>query len=64
MGRYPEARGNGLKFVRAVIVENPFTLDFQTGDATLHLKEHERDVNVKKSDTFVRGCFATIGFDS
>lgn len=63
-GRYPEARGNGLKFVRSIIIKNPFTLDFQTGDAALYLKRNESDVNVKKADTFIRGCFVIIGFDS
>ena len=38
-GRFPEARGNGLKFVRSVIIGNPFTLNFQTGDAHLYLNQ-------------------------
>jgi len=63
-GRYPETRGNGLKFVRSVITENPFTLDFQTGDATLYLKRGSNDVDVKKAHTQVRGCFVIIGFES
>ena len=36
-GRYPETRGNGLKFVRSII-GNPFSLTFQTGNARLYLK--------------------------
>ena len=63
-GRYPEARGNGLKFVRSVIIENPFSLYFQTGDASLHLKEKDTDIIIKKTDTFIRGCFVIIGFES
>lgn len=62
-GRAPEARGNGLKFVRAVITENPFTLYFQTGDAYLHLKQHDEDVMIKKTETPIRGCLAKIGFE-
>ena len=62
-GRRPEARGNGLKFVRSVIVENPFTLSFQTGDALLHLKQHDNDVVIKQTNVSIRGCFATIGFE-
>jgi hypothetical protein len=27
-GRFPEARGNGLKFVRSIIIGNPFSLYF------------------------------------
>ena len=62
-GRANEARGNGLKFVRSVIVENPFTLSFQTGDAYLRLKQYDSDVIVTKAESFIRGCFAIIGFE-
>lgn len=61
-GRFPEARGNGLKFVRRVIVDNPFTLFFQTGDAYLYLRQNDEAIVVKEAKTFVRGCFAKIGF--
>jgi len=61
-GRYPEARGNGLKFVRSIIVDNPITLYFQTGDAYLYLKEHDIDINVRHAKASIRGCFVTIGF--
>lgn len=63
-GRYPETRGNGLKFVRSVIIENPFTLDFQTGDASLYLKKNDTDIIIKQTSTSIRGCFAIIGFES
>ncbi len=62
-GRRPEARGNGLKFVRSVIVENPFTLSFQTGDALLYLKQFDADMFIQQAGMFMRGCFATIGFE-
>lgn len=62
-GRLPEARGNGLKFVRAVIVENPFTLKFQTGDASLFLKEHDKDLSISHVEEYIRGCIAIIGFE-
>lgn len=62
-GRLPEARGNGLKFVREVIVSNPLTLFFQTGDAYLNLRQYDKDVVVKQAQTFTRGCFAQIGFE-
>lgn len=61
-GRLPEARGNGLKFVRQVVVNNPFRLYFQTGDAYLYLKQHDKDVTVHQANTSISGCFATIGF--
>ena len=62
-GRFPEARGNGLKFVRAVIVENPFTLKFQTGDAILFLKAYDKDLSISHVEEYIRGCMAIIGFE-
>ncbi|MBI5614261.1 hypothetical protein HY947_05025 [Candidatus Gottesmanbacteria bacterium] len=62
-GRRPESRGNGLKFVRSVIVDNPFSLIFQTGDACLHLKKHDTNLAIIQSKEYMRGCFATIGFE-
>lgn len=61
-GRRPEARGNGLKFVRQVIVGNPFTLYFQTGDAYLYLKHNDKEVVVKQATITIGGCFAKICF--
>ena len=62
-GRFPEARGNGLKFVRSVIIENPFTLKFQTGDASLLLKEYDKDLPIVHVEEYIRGCIAIIGFE-
>lgn len=62
-GRLPEARGNGLKFVRSVITKNPFTLSFQTGNALLYLKEYDKDVIVSQVEEQIRGCIAIIGFE-
>lgn len=62
-GRFPESRGNGLKFVRSVITNNPLTLYFQTGDAALDLKQHDKALALRRADTVIRGCFATIGFE-
>lgn len=61
-GRQPETRGNGLKFVRSVIVDRPFTLAFQTGDAQLDLKQKDVHVAIQQTDTWIQGCFAIIGF--
>ena len=62
-GRFPEARGNGLKFVRKVIIENPFTLKFQTGDAGIRLKEHDNDIITIPAEEYIKGCIAIIGFE-
>jgi excisionase family DNA binding protein len=62
-GRQPEARGNGLKFVREVIINNPFRLRFQTGNAILQLKRNDKEVIVKNAEKIIKGCFATIVFE-
>lgn len=61
-GRYPEARGNGLKFVRSIIIANSFTLYFQTGDVYLYLKENKKYITIKPAKVSIGGCFATIEF--
>lgn len=62
-GRYPETRGNGLKFVRSIIVKNPFSLRFQTGNAELYLKKDDAELNIKQTGTIINGCFALISFE-
>ena len=62
-GRYPEVRGNGLKFVRSIVTDYSFTLSFQTGNAYLALDNSSKDVIVQKVDNAIRGCFAIIGFE-
>ncbi|MFH1958952.1 MAG: helix-turn-helix domain-containing protein [Patescibacteria group bacterium] len=59
-GRQPEARGNGLKFVKSIIINNSFSLDFQTGNAFLHLKQNDEDLFIQEIGTTIKGCFATI----
>lgn len=62
-GRYPETRGNGLKFVRSIIVKNPFSLYFQTGDAQLYLKKGDNQLNIGLAEAVIKGCFAVISFE-
>ncbi|OGK21296.1 hypothetical protein A3C23_02190 [Candidatus Roizmanbacteria bacterium RIFCSPHIGHO2_02_FULL_37_13b] len=62
-GRYPESRGNGLKFVRSIIVKNPFSLCFQTGNAQLYLKYNDVELNIKQTETIINGCYAIINFE-
>lgn len=61
-GRAPESRGNGLKFVRRVISENPIDLFFQSGDAEVELKRNSSDFVVRKSEKDIQGCLAVIEF--
>lgn len=61
-GRAPESRGNGLKFVRDVVVNNEINLFFQTGDAWLKIKQEDPDLNIKESIINFSGCLALIKF--
>lgn len=61
-GRDPERRGNGLKFVREVIKENPMSLFFRSGDAELRLKEGDSEPQITRSQVNTRGCLAVIKF--
>ncbi len=63
-GRYPETRGNGLKFVRSIITKYPLLLYFQTGDAYLYLKEQDKNIQIQRSKVSIKGCFATIEFEN
>ena len=61
-GREPEARGNGLKYVRNVISKNPINLLFQTGDAKVNLHSGSRDLNIETAKQSIRGCLALISY--
>lgn len=61
-GRSPESRGNGLKFVRKIVAENPVSLLFQTGDAELLLIKDNDVLDIKHSLESFRGCLALITF--
>lgn len=61
-GRKPEARGNGLKYVRSVIAENPINLIFQTGDAKLTMRGGRGDLNIEVTSENIRGCLAYITY--
>lgn len=61
-GRAPESRGNGLKFVRKVVSENPIGLLFQTGNAELILEKDSDILDIKESLEPFRGCLALITF--
>jgi DNA-binding transcriptional MerR regulator len=61
-GRAPEARGNGLKFVKNVVVNNEIKLLFKTGSAKLNLKKGDRDLDIKKEKDHIQGCIILINF--
>lgn len=61
-GRAPESRGNGLKFVRKVVSENPIGLLFQTGNAELILEKDSDILDIREAADPFRGCLTLITF--
>lgn len=61
-GRAPEERGNGLKYVREVIADNPINLLFQSGDAELKIIGGNRKLEIIKIADNFHGCFALISY--
>jgi len=61
-GRAPESRGNGLKYVKAIIEKNPISLFFQSGEAELNLDKNSSALKIKKAKDSFRGCLAVIKF--
>jgi len=61
-GRAPEARGNGLKYVKKIISRNSIDLLFQTGDAKLKLNGNSPVLNIESVEQSIRGCVALISY--
>ena len=61
-GRFPERRGNGLKFVRSVVIKNPINLFFTSGDAELRLMAPKKELNITRSAIYTHGCYVTLEF--
>ena len=61
-GRAPESRGNGLKFVRNIVMENNFELLFVSGRAELKIKQGENKLDIRPARTPIPGCLALIKF--
>ena len=61
-GRAPEKRGNGLKLVREVVVDQPIDLFYTSGDAEVRMKGSNKVFKVTRGEHLVRGCLAKIEF--
>jgi len=61
-GRSPEKRGNGLKYVRTVVSENPISLFFASGDGEVRIQAPEKKLHITRAPNVLRGCFAIIKF--
>lgn len=58
-GRFPEKRGNGLKFVAKVIRDKKWSLRFLTGEAQINLMDGK--MALKRSPD-IKGCLAIIKY--
>ena len=61
-GRAPEKRGNGLKLVREVVLEQAISLYFTSGDAEVRMQGSDKAFQVTRGQNIVRGCLAKIEF--
>ncbi len=62
-GRTPEQRGNGLKFVRTVAIQNPIGIALQSGIAIATIeKNNSKKLKVTLADRNVRGVLARIEY--
>lgn len=59
-GRAPEQRGNGLKFVAENMINNKWSLYFQSGDACCIIENG--NISFIKSKISVIGCLAILSF--
>ncbi|MFH1292032.1 MAG: winged helix-turn-helix domain-containing protein [bacterium] len=59
-GRFPERRGNGLKYVKKTIIENSLFLEFYSGDAQAIVDSN--GLSLKKSKINIPGSLAIIKF--
>lgn len=60
--RSPESRGNGLKFVKKVVTQNPMTLLFQSGNTELFLQQNEPEPAILVIDSDFHGCIAILHY--
>lgn len=59
-GRAPEQRGNGLKFVRNVAIENPIGIYLQSGTAFARIAKEKGSLVIDLAERSIRGVLAYI----
>jgi hypothetical protein len=60
-GRFPEQRGNGLKFVSETIQKNNWNLFFQSGNGYCLIDKD--GIKYTRSTFLISGCLAILNFD-
>lgn len=61
-GRAPEQRGNGLKFVRNVAIENPIGVYLQSGTAFARIGRDKGSLLIDLAERNIRGVLAHITY--
>lgn len=61
-GRAPEPRGNGLKFVSAVVKDHPITLRFQSGNGLVQITGGRQKLDITTGADSIRGTLAFITY--
>jgi hypothetical protein len=60
--RATEHRGNGLKFVKKIVIDNNLYLSFQSGNAKLKIGKGIQGLNIKTLKKSIRGCLIFIQY--
>ncbi len=61
-GRFPEQRGNGLKFVNNIATKNPIGVSLQSGDAVAEITKQNGVLKVGLADRHIRGTLTVITY--
>jgi len=61
-GRFPEQRGNGLKFVNNIASKNPIAVSLQSGAAVAEIAKQNGVLKVGLADRYIRGTLTVITY--
>jgi len=61
-GRFPEARGNGLKFVLEVVLDRDIEMEYYSGGAKVSVGNNDKEMLLQKTDQYYSGCLVLIRF--
>jgi len=61
-GRFPEQRGNGLKFVNNIATKNPIGVSLQSGTAIAEIAKQNGSLKVDLADRYIRGTLSVITY--
>ena len=61
-GRYPENRGNGLKYVKKIVQNNNMHLWFHSGKNAIEVEGKSLDLTVIDLEKFMRGCLVILKY--